>query len=254
MNILVTSDLHGNLPDIKEPIELLLICGDICPVHDQYYMYQLDWFKNQFASWINSLNFKDEFSQVIMTWGNHDHVGERITKDEIKAVRKKTHSRLTVLKNETCDYEYLTDNGMQTLKIFGTPYCKIFGNWAFMVSEDTLREKFAMCPNGVDILLSHDSPAMYETGVIREGWSEGVDAGNVVLDECIREKHPKINVHGHIHSSCRDFKEYDGTYIVNTSYVNERYNPVGYVLKIVLDDNNNVVSSDTVLCDVKIKY
>ena len=254
MNILVTSDLHGNLPDIKEPIELLLICGDICPAHDHYYTFQSDWFQHEFVDWINSLNYKDEFSEVVMTWGNHDHVGERITKEELKVIRRRTHSRLTVLKNETHVHDYLTDSGLQKLKIFGTPYCKIFGSWAFMVSNDTLRGKYEKCPMDVDILMSHDSPAMYETGVIREGWSEGVDAGNVVLDECIREKHPKINVHGHIHSSCRDFKEYDGTYIVNTSYVNERYNPVGYVLKIVLDDNKNVVSSENILCNVKVKY
>ena len=37
--------------------------------------------------------------------------------------------KATILIHE--EYEYLSNEG-KIYKVFGTPYCKIFGNWAFM--------------------------------------------------------------------------------------------------------------------------
>jgi Icc-related predicted phosphoesterase len=49
---IVTSDLHGNLPVIVEDFDLMLICGDIVPVHDHYYSFQKEWVENEFIEWI----------------------------------------------------------------------------------------------------------------------------------------------------------------------------------------------------------
>lgn len=230
IKIFVTSDLHGYLPEVKEPFDLLLICGDICPVHDHYYSWQLDWFMNDFADWINHLPLptdplRESFCKVVMTWGNHDFVGERINKDSLTEFYKKTNNRIIVLKNEEYNWEFLDSNGINILKIFGTPYCKIFGNWAFMVSNEKLKEKFSKIPENCDILISHDAPDINGLGMINSGFQSGVNAGNVILANAVREKKPYLSFCGHIHSGNHLLECVDDTWMANTSFVSESYYP-----------------------------
>lgn len=225
LTILVTSDTHGYLPKIETPFDLLLICGDICPVHDHYWDYQINWFQHSFRDWINTLPFKDEWSKVVLTWGNHDFVGERISKEHLECFYSATNRRVVVLRNEEYNHEYLTDEGIKTLKIFGTPYCKIFGGWAFMVSNDKLKEKFDKIPEDCDILLTHDAPDINNLGLILSGFNAGTNAGNTVLAEAIKEKKPKYVFCGHIHSGNHVFQNVDGTWMTNVSYVSESYYP-----------------------------
>ena len=152
VDILATSDLHGNLPDIKVPFDILCICGDICPAHDHYTAYQKEWIMEEFVGWINGLPFKNQFSVVMLTWGNHDFVGEMVSEEFITELTSKTGFRLNVLKHS--GVTWFGRDGSVTL--FGTPYCKIFGNWAFMVPDVTLDQKYLDIPDNLDILLSHD--------------------------------------------------------------------------------------------------
>ena len=225
LKILVTSDTHGNLPKITTPFDLLLICGDISPTHDHYYAYQINWFQHQFAEWINTLPFKDEWSKVVIIGGNHDFMMERINNEELKCFYITTNNRVVVLKNEEYDYEYLSDEGIKTLKIFGTPYCKIFGSWAFMISNEKLATKYSFIPENCDILMSHDAPDINNLGLISSGAYSGENAGNIVLAEAIKEKKPKFAFCGHIHSGNHMFTKENDTWLANVSYVNERYSP-----------------------------
>ena len=76
-----------------------------------------------------------------------------------------------------------------------------------MVSNDKLEEKYSEIPEGTDILISHDSPTINNLGLIQEGWNEGVDAGNIVLDKYIRERKPRYFFSGHIHSGNHNFED-----------------------------------------------
>jgi predicted phosphodiesterase len=67
MKIAITSDFHGNLPDIEKS-ELLCICGDICPTTNHKNVYQEYWLLNKFVPWINNLDVE----KVILIAGNHD--------------------------------------------------------------------------------------------------------------------------------------------------------------------------------------
>lgn len=244
MKVKVTSDLHGYLPEISEPFDLLLICGDVCPAHDHYFTYQKEWFETVFVEWVNQLPFNGPWAQVVLVWGNHDYVGERLTNTDLEEIRLKTGGKLVILKNKPYTFEYLDDvsdeTGIKEVTIFGTPYCKIFGSWAFMVGPDTLEKKYSQIPEGVDILISHDSPTINNLGLIQEGWNAGEDAGNVILDKYIRERKPRYFFSGHIHSGNHNFElvnvneDPEGEEIIvkmaNVSYVNERYYPVNEVL------------------------
>lgn len=241
LKILATSDLHGQLPVITEPFDLLLICGDVCPAHDHYYAYQINWIQHEFADWVKNLPFKNVWSKVVMTWGNHDFVGERISEAEITCLKITTGQRIEVLRHEEYDFEYLADDDIKTMKIFGTPYCKEFGNWAFMVGGETLVKKFSQIPEGVDILISHDAPHLNGFGQILEGRWAGEDASNIQLGFAISDKKPRIALHGHIHSSLHEFKDYDGIWMSCVSRVNECYEEFYPILEFEYDPETKEV-------------
>ena len=224
MTIAVISDLHGNLPIYPskywegiEECELLLICGDILPLSIQSNMPRSrDWLIDDFKPWAASLPVE----QVYFVAGNHDFWFE---KNDIEA-RKifSLNDKVTYMKNEYLDY-YASIQDSKTYRIFGTPYCHMFGNWAFMRGEETLAYKFSEMPDDVDILISHDAP--YGTSdICLEGWSaiKG-HIGCPELRDAIIKKQPKYCFHGHLHSSNHEEELLGETKVFNTSVLNEEY-------------------------------
>lgn len=222
MKICAISDLHGFLPSVK-PCDLLLICGDIMPLDIQTNMpLSLYWLSINFKDWIESL----PVDHVVMIAGNHDFVFER---SEHRAKTALDCGKITYLKNESFTY---TSNDGEQVTIFGTPYCKIFGNWAFMREPEYLIEKYSEIPERVDILISHDAPKIGGMGMINEGRWCGEDAGNPYLAEAIKLKKPKYVFCGHIHSGEHKLTELDNTKLHNVSIMNERYAPLNEPLYV----------------------
>jgi hypothetical protein len=94
-----------------------------------------------------------------------------------------------------------SDGKIESLKIYGTPWCKIFGRWAFMRSDEKLAQLYSNIPEGLDILLTHDAPAIQGHGKITLGRWAGEDAGNKTLAKAVKRAEPKLCLYGHIHSS-----------------------------------------------------
>lgn len=134
------------------------------------------------------------------------------------------HDKVRYLKNEYIDY--ISSQDAKIYHIFGTPYCHIFGNWAFMRDEETLAKKFNQIPGNVDILISHDAP--YGTSdVCFEGWAaDGCHKGCPELRDTIIASKPKYNFHGHLHSANHGEELLGETKVYNTSILNEQYNLV----------------------------
>ena len=226
MKIAIISDLHGHLPIYPSPYwegieecELLLICGDILPLHCQSKMIESRlWLIDEFKPWAASLPVE----QVYFIAGNHDFWFER--NDLIAHQIFSRHDKVTYLKNEYVDY--ISSQDSKVYRIFGTPYCHIFGNWAFMRDEETLAKKFNQIPGNVDILLSHDAP--YGTSdVCFEGWAaDGRHKGCPELRDAIMASKPKYNFHGHLHSANHGEELLGETKVYNTSILNEQYNLV----------------------------
>lgn len=242
MIILATSDLHGNLPIINDAFDLFLIVGDICPAHDHYYTFQREWVTDVFVDYINSLPFKDENSRVILTWGNHDAFGERGSMTEFKEIEENTNGRLKILRHSLYEHEVIVSDNPDTIQIFGTPYCTIFGHWPFMVSDETIDKKFSAIPENIDILISHDSPYLNNLGAITEGNRINYNTGNRILAKHINRIKPKIFLSGHFHSGNHNFECVDDVWMANVSLVNESYAPVNKILKINYDEENRRVS------------
>ena len=102
-------------------------------------------------------------------------------------------------------------------------------NWAFMYPNEELEKIFKNIPNDLDILMCHDAPYGISDIVLQSNcpWYDGkTHLGNIPLREAILEKKPKIVVHGHIHSSSREFESLGSSKVINCSIVDEDYAPV----------------------------
>ena len=217
MKVCVTSDLHGYLPEI-EPCELLLICGDIVSLkHQRYSKSCKQWYTKVFQPWIDSL----PCDKVLFIPGNHE-VGVEGHEDEYRKLFSPTN-KATILLHDY--YEYLSNDGI-VYKIFGTPYCKIFGNWAFMRTNSDLKEKFSEIPEGLDILLTHDVAYGYADQSLQDiGYGTDTHFGTVELRDAILEKKPKYHFSGHIHTANHNLIMIGDTKHYNVSYVDETYIP-----------------------------
>ena len=218
MKVCVTSDLHGYLPEIK-PCELLLICGDIVSLkHQRYSKSCKQWYTKVFQPWIDSL----PCDKVLFIPGNHE-VGVEGHEDEYRKLFSSTN-KATILLHDY--YEYLSNDGI-VYKIFGTPYCKIFGNWAFMRTNNDLKEKFSEIPEGLDILFTHDVAYGYADQSLQDiGWGTEEHFGTVELRDAILEKKPKYHFSGHIHTANHNLIMIGDTKHYNVSYVDETYTPI----------------------------
>ena len=241
MKFLATSDIHGYLPNITEEFDLLMICGDICPATDHSVYYQEKWVKTIFTQWINSLPYKTAWSKVILVPGNHDFWLERMSVAQKLEIEMLCSHRMKILRHDEYEFEYPVSDGLDSLIIFGTPYCSIFGHWAFMVNDETLEKKFSQIENDVDILLSHDSPNIYGLGDVTEGPFKREGSGNPILARHIERIKPLILHTGHFHSGNKKFEERNGTWMANVCYINEDYIPSNAVLSYNFDEKKKKV-------------
>lgn len=228
MIVKAVSDLHGNLPIITEEFDLLLLAGDITPAEWGYGSkgVQWDWLSNEFKNWIDTLPYKHSWSKVFIVPGNHDKVFEALTDAERIELEHMLGARCVLLIHEEKTFTAVAeDESLVDYRIFGTPYCKVFGTWSFMRYDSFLRTAFAEIPEGLDFLVTHDPPTLNDLGKITQGRQKGKEAGNEILAERILEVKPKYVFSGHIHSGNHKFEEYEGIKMANVAYVNEYYEP-----------------------------
>lgn len=227
MEIAVLSDLHGYLPEVT-PCEIVLICGDIVPLYMQRNIPQSEsWLAGEFAEWINNLPCE----QVYMVGGNHDFALANMYRDyqkQLLVLGKPTEGKLNILDNE---YDEFYDKDGKVYSIWGTPYCKIFGNWAYMYEPEILKEAYSTMPERCDIVLCHDAPKLVGLGVINQSMIRE-DVGNPWLADEILRKHPKYVFCGHIHSGEHEVQTLDDIKLANVSILDETYTPKYEVLYI----------------------
>lgn len=218
MKICAVSDLHGYLPELK-PCELVLICGDSVPLEYQASSKKTKkWYDITFRRWAEEL----PCDKVLFIAGNHELHFPR--KKIIYESLFSKDNKITYL----CHSEYIhkSKDGKE-YKIFGTPYCKQFMNWAFMYPNEELEKIFKNIPSDLDILISHDNPYGYGDIVLQEcPWADGSHIGNIPLAKAIKEKQPKYQFNGHLHSCEHSLIMIDNTKHYNCSIKDERYNPV----------------------------
>ena len=131
------------------------------------------------------------------------------------------YTKATMLINES--YDYLGSDG-KTYHIFGTPYCHMFGSWAFMKYESDLVKVYSYIPDNLDILISHDAPYGCSDVCVQNLRNPTEHLGNIPLRDAVLKKKPKVLYHGHLHSSNHECEMLGETKVYNTSLVDEYYN------------------------------
>ena len=227
MKICAISDLHGCVDLNKLDIdgEILCIAGDFIPLSIQRNFHRsMIYIRDVFIPWANKLPVE----KVFLVAGNHDFVASQ------KYIFESVFSGTKIQYLEDKLYKYLSKEGKE-YSIYGTPWCHAFGNWAFMANDDFITEKYNKMPPNLDILITHDPPAIKDVGKITEGPQTGVDAGCKPLAEVIMKKCPKLVLSGHIHTGSHIIQSVlSGENIitlVNVSLLNENYEHVYYPFK-----------------------
>ena len=216
MKICGISDLHGQLSGYTIPeADILCICGDISPLKFQFNIPSMDgWFKKRFIPWCQ----KQPVEQVYLIAGNHDNFLENRHYTIHKYLMG---TKINYIEDSLC--EYVDDNG-KIWKIWGTPWCHIFGNWAFMRSPEFETEKFSLIPEDVDILLTHD-PIFGYCDISRESkFNNKTHLGNKQLyKRLLNFNYNCVSICGHIHTGDKGPITFNNITCYNASLLNESY-------------------------------
>lgn len=198
MRVVCVADLHGFLPVVPE-CDLLLVAGDICPTGDERPETQRRWLGSVFAEWLADV----PAAAVVGVAGNHDFVGE----SDPSALRD-------------LDWHYLQDESVEVdgISIFGSPWTSRYQDWAFMLSEAELAERWDVIPAATDVLCVHSPPLGYGD------WISGHEIGSPSLLAAIDARSPKLCVFGHVHQGYGRWLRGDST-LVNAAYCDMDYLP-----------------------------
>ena len=224
MRLLCLSDMHGELRHYESPAHnahVAVIAGDVTPASSQYYggnpsgmFMQEQWFLRTFLPWIETL----PVDHVVMTWGNHDHLGEH--PEWYRSLVPVGH-KLRILVNESCVID--------GVRFHGVPQTPRFYDWAFN-EDDTpegLGRFWKLVPDDTDVLISHGPPRGTVDWVgdarrgervgsaTQEAWLKSEDAPNLSVVIC-----------GHIHAAGGHHGWCGRTRVENVAIVNEAYRVV----------------------------
>ena len=208
MRFACLADLHGYLPVVPS-CDVLLVAGDICPTGDERPETQRRWLRSTFAEWLSDVPAE----AVVGVAGNHDFVGE---KDP------------SVLRD--LDWHYLQDESIEIggVSIYGSPWTSRFQDWAFMLSEEELAERWSLIPSAIDVLCVHSPPRGYGD------WISGQSIGSPSLLAAIDEREPKLCAFGHVHDGYGRWQR-GATTLVNAAYCGADYRPAHSPVVLELD-------------------
>lgn len=219
MKICAFSDMHGQLDFKVEPCDIVLIGGDIVPLEIQSYSTPSEkWFKTVFIPWCNNLPCE----KVVFIAGNHDWFLLRHP-DRMRLMLKENGDKVVYLDCEIFEY--------QGKVIFGTPWCKPFGRWAFMESyeeQDARYARYLDIIGNIDIILSHDAPYGISDVLLQKDchWADGSHIGNKSLRKLVDASNPSLVLHGHLHSTSREAEMLNETKVYSISLLDENYKMV----------------------------
>lgn len=208
MKIIFISDthtLHGQILNEIPEGDVLVHCGDVSGrgVGSEI---------QDFLAWFSSLPHKNK----IFIAGNHDFGFQY--RDH---VLQKT---LESLKEQ--NIHYLEDSGIEIdgVKFWGSPWTPPFYNWAFMLNEDEIKEKWEMIPRDTNVLITHGPPLGILDLVVYGQENVGCPA---LMEEIVKLKDLKVHAFGHIHEeygTAMGLGE-NGPIFINASTCTLRYKP-----------------------------
>lgn len=191
MKITCLSDTHQHHKKIIMPESDMIIHAGDFTYHGEYNEVKkfLQWYGEQKAKY------------KLLICGNHE---VEISKQPLQLLKK-------MCENEGIQLLHNSHTVIETFTIFGSPYCKKFGNWAYQADETDLGNIYNSIHPDTDILITH-GPAYKQLDFCRGG-----HVGSTALQNKLNElKKVKLHVTGHIHES-RGILIQDGRLTVNAA-------------------------------------
>lgn len=172
MKLVCISDTHNNQIRNLPEGDVLIHAGDLTALGRLTETTKM-------LTWLGKQ--KDKYKHVLFVAGNHDFLFE-------------TNNSLARQMCEDFGITYLQDQTVEIEgKVFlGSPWTPPFFDWAFMLPEDQLLEKYNQYPEA-DVLITH-GPAY---GVLDD--ADGRCCGSRSLEKALRWIRPRYHVFGHIH-------------------------------------------------------
>ena len=170
--LVVISDTHGRHRALDLPEgDVLVHCGDFC-THGK------EREARAFADWMRG----QPHPHKVVVAGNHDRCLE-------------LDPSLAETLFEGCTYLFDTSATVAGLSFHGSPWQPWFLDWAFNLPRgEPLREKWALIPDGIDVLITH-GPPMH----VLDRTFAGIHAGCADLREAVERVRPALHLFGHIH-------------------------------------------------------
>lgn len=165
-----------------------------------------------FARWLA----KQPYAIKVVVPGNHDEAFDR----RISSLERfyKVQGLIEDIGGAVLLIDNLLITGLPeigpSIKIYGTPWSKLYGDWAFMDDDAKLMGKWNRIPPNLDILVVHGPPKDILDKTYH-GHHEGSDTLKLHLETMGAER-PSLVVFGHIHESHGMVGEATG----DTIYVN----------------------------------
>jgi len=208
MKIIFISDTHTlhsqMLNEIPEG-DVLVHCGDVSGrgVGSEI---------QDFLAWFSSLPHKNK----IFIAGNHDfgfQYRDHVLQKTLESLKER-------------NIHYLEDSGIEIegVKFWGSPWTPPFYNWAFMLNEDEIKEKWEMIPRDTNVLITHGPPLGILDLVVYGQENVGCPA---LMEEIVKLKDLKVHAFGHIHEeygTAMGLGE-NGPIFINASTCTLRYKP-----------------------------
>lgn len=209
MRIVCISDTHGLHDQVVLPEgDVLVHAGDMTGRGEESAVAAFGaWFRRQ------------PHPHKVLVAGNHDFLFER---DPARA-------RELV---EGDGVHYLEDAGVEILgrRFWGSPWQPWFHDWAFNLERGApLAERWALIPEGTEVLVTHGPPMGVLDVVARGGRAVGCEA----LADRMGELDVSLHVFGHIHEATGHVVDPEGRVAVNASTCTLAYRPTN--APVVLD-------------------
>jgi len=172
-----------------------------------------------------------KFKYIIFVPGNHDRIFE--TNEQLSRTILSEVKNLTVLIDQSMNI-----NG---IKIYGSPYQPEFCNWAFNLPRggESLRQKWEMIPEDVDILITHGMPYGILDLVAANAYNPM--SSHVGCEELLKRikqlKSLDIYIGGHLHFNGNQEHHEEGVSFYNVAVCDEMYRPINGVRVIEYDKN-----------------
>lgn len=225
MNATFLSDTHSRHNRVTLPGgDILFYCGDI--MTNGYHVDEIQ----SFLDWI----LKQDYKYKVIIPGNHDRYAE----DFLSQVKDMFEQHY----DEGVRYLIDEETNIEGLRIYGTPYQPYFCDWAFNLpdEEDSLNYKYALIPEGIDVLLTHCPPydildrSHYAMPMRNRTGEEPLGSKSLRNRLDAMSNKPRYVAFGHIHGDGGKTLEKDGVTYINCSVANEAYEMKNTIVNLTI--------------------